>query len=28
MTMVGAPEISPSGKPHYSVKKAKDFKAH
>jgi sulfatase modifying factor 1 len=27
MTMVGAPEINPSGKPHYSVKKAKDFKA-
>jgi len=27
MTMVGAPEISPSGKPHYSVKKAKDYKA-
>jgi len=27
MTMVGAPEINPSGKPHYSVKKPKDFKA-
>ena len=27
MTMVGAPEINPSGKPHYSIKKAKDFKA-
>lgn len=27
MTMVGAPEINPSGKPHYSVKKAKQFKA-
>ena len=25
-TLVGAPEISPSGKPHFSVKKAKDFK--
>jgi gliding motility-associated lipoprotein GldJ len=28
MTMVGAPEISPNGKPHFSVKKPKDFKAH
>jgi len=28
MTMVGAPEINPSGKPHYTVKKAKEFKAH
>ena len=28
MTMVGAPEINPSGKSHYSVKKPKDFKAH
>ncbi|MGZ3836426.1 MAG: SUMF1/EgtB/PvdO family nonheme iron enzyme, partial [Mucilaginibacter sp.] len=27
MTMVGAPEISPSGKPHYTVKKAKSFNA-
>jgi len=27
MTLVGAPEINPSGKPHFSVKKAKDFKA-
>ena len=27
MTLVGAPEINPSGKPHYSVKKAKNFKA-
>jgi sulfatase modifying factor 1 len=27
MTMVGAPEIFPSGKPHYSVKKPKEFKA-
>lgn len=27
MTLVGAPEINPSGKPHYSVKKPKDFKA-
>ena len=27
MTMVGAPEISPSGKPHYSVKKPKAYKA-
>jgi formylglycine-generating enzyme required for sulfatase activity len=27
MTMVGAPEINPSGKPHYSVKKAKQYKA-
>jgi formylglycine-generating enzyme required for sulfatase activity len=27
MTLVGAPEISPSGKPHFSVKKAKPFKA-
>lgn len=27
MTMVGAPEINPSGKPHYTVKKAKEFKA-
>jgi len=25
--MVGAPEINPSGKPHYSVKKAKEYKA-
>jgi len=25
MTLVGAPEIHPEGKPHYSVKKAKDF---
>jgi gliding motility-associated lipoprotein GldJ len=28
MTMVGAPEISPQGKPHYSVKKSKPFKAN
>jgi hypothetical protein len=27
MTMVGAPEISPSGKPHYTVKKPKSFNA-
>ncbi len=27
MTLVGAPEINPSGKPHYGVKKAKEFKA-
>ncbi|HEY4196678.1 MAG TPA: SUMF1/EgtB/PvdO family nonheme iron enzyme [Mucilaginibacter sp.] len=27
MTMVGAPEINPSGKPHFSVKKPKEFKA-
>jgi sulfatase modifying factor 1 len=27
MTLVGAPEIHPEGKPHYSVKKAKQFKA-
>ena len=27
MTLVGAPEINPSGKPHYSVKKPKAFKA-
>ncbi|MGN6639193.1 MAG: SUMF1/EgtB/PvdO family nonheme iron enzyme [Mucilaginibacter sp.] len=27
MTMVGAPEIHPQGKPHYSVKKPKEFKA-
>ncbi len=27
MTLVGAPEINPSGKPHYSVKKSKPFKA-
>jgi gliding motility-associated lipoprotein GldJ len=27
MTMVGAPEINPSGKPHYSVKKPKAYKA-
>jgi hypothetical protein len=26
MTLVGAPEISPGGKPHYSVKKPKDYK--
>ena len=25
MTLVGAPEIHPEGKPHYSVKKAKQF---
>ncbi len=28
MTLVGAPEIHPQGKPHYGVKKPKDFKAH
>jgi len=28
MTLVGAPEISPEGKPHYSVKKSKPFKAN
>ncbi len=27
MTLVGAAEISPAGKPHYSVKKSKPFKA-
>lgn len=27
MTMVGAPEIFPSGKPHFSVKKPKEFKS-
>jgi sulfatase modifying factor 1 len=27
MTLVGAPEIHPEGKPHYSVKKAKPYKA-
>ena len=27
MTMVGAPEIYPQGKPHYPVKKAKGYKA-
>lgn len=27
MTLVGEPEISPEGKPHYSVKKAKNFNA-
>ncbi|HEY8782023.1 MAG TPA: SUMF1/EgtB/PvdO family nonheme iron enzyme [Mucilaginibacter sp.] len=27
MTLVGAPEIHPEGKPHYSVKKTKPFKA-
>lgn len=27
MTMVGAPEINPNGKPHYPVKKAKPYKA-
>ncbi len=27
MTLVGAPEISPAGKPHYGVKKSKPFKA-
>ena len=28
MTLVGAPEINPGGKPHYSVKKSKPFKAN
>jgi gliding motility-associated lipoprotein GldJ len=28
MTMVGAPEINPSGKSHFKVKKAKEFKVH
>ena len=28
MTLVGAPEIHPEGKPHYSVKKSKRFKAN
>jgi sulfatase modifying factor 1 len=28
MTLVGAPEIHPQGKPHFSVKKAKPFKAN
>jgi len=28
MTLVGAPEIHPEGKPHYSVKKSKPYKAH
>lgn len=27
MTLVGAPEIHPEGKPHYGVKKAKPYKA-
>lgn len=27
MTMVGAPEIHPQGKPHYGIKKPKEFKA-
>jgi sulfatase modifying factor 1 len=27
MTLVGAPEIHPEGKPHYSIKKSKPFKA-
>lgn len=27
MTMVGAPEINPMGKPHHEVKKAKNYKA-
>jgi gliding motility-associated lipoprotein GldJ len=27
MTSVGAPEISPAGKPHFAVKKPKDYKA-
>ncbi|WPU93775.1 SUMF1/EgtB/PvdO family nonheme iron enzyme [Mucilaginibacter sabulilitoris] len=27
MTLVGAPEIYPAGKPHYSIKKAKAFKS-
>jgi sulfatase modifying factor 1 len=27
MTLVGAPEVYPNGKPHYSVKKPKPFKA-
>jgi gliding motility-associated lipoprotein GldJ len=27
MTLVGAPEINPNGKPHYPVKKAKPYKA-
>ncbi|MGY4535902.1 sulfatase modifying factor 1 [Mucilaginibacter sp. UYNi724] len=27
MTMVGAPEINPNGKPHHPVKKAKNYKA-
>ncbi|HVW94701.1 MAG TPA: SUMF1/EgtB/PvdO family nonheme iron enzyme [Mucilaginibacter sp.] len=27
MTLVGAPEIHPEGKPHFSVKKAKPYKA-
>lgn len=27
MTLVGAPEIHPEGKPHYSIKKAKPYKA-
>jgi formylglycine-generating enzyme len=28
MTLVGAPEIQPQGKPHFSVKKSKPFKAN
>jgi len=28
MDLVGAAEISPQGKPHFSVKKAKKFKAN
>jgi sulfatase modifying factor 1 len=27
MTMVGAPEIHPEGKPHYRLKKLKAYKA-
>jgi sulfatase modifying factor 1 len=27
MTLVGAPEIHPEGKPHYSIKKSKPYKA-
>ena len=27
MTMVGAPEIHPEGKPHYGIKKPKEYKA-
>jgi len=27
MDLVGAPEINPTGKPHFSVQKAKPFKS-
>jgi hypothetical protein len=28
MTLVGAPEIHPEGKPHYSIKNPKPFTPH